>query len=98
MRTTPKAAVLVVITLAITLVSCRKQTTTYVNNKDPKVTMSLKGDGSFTVTETQKNRSFSGTYKIDGTVITFSMEGKTASGKIEGDVLTDPDGDTWKKQ
>lgn len=99
MRTMQKAgAVLITFTLAITLLSCRKQQTgTYVNNKNSNITMALKDDGSFTVTEKERNRTVSGTYKIDGTVITFSLEGKTATGKIEAGVLTDPDGDTWKK-
>ena len=37
---------------------------------------------------------------VEGTVITFTLPGmgKSGTGKIEGDILTDPDGVTWKRQ
>ncbi|HEY6351654.1 MAG TPA: hypothetical protein VI636_19815 [Candidatus Angelobacter sp.] len=91
-------AVLVLLTLTATLLSCsRKPTGTYVNTKDSKVTLELKSDGSFTVSQKTMNRSVNGTYKIEGTVITFTLQGHDATGKLQDGVLTDPDGDTWKK-
>ena len=104
MRTTQRAgAVLMVFTLAVTLLSCSKGVTgTYLNTKDSKTTLELKSNGGFAVYEKSGSPAVAtGTYKVQGTVITFSLGGdnnKSGSGKIEGDILTDPDGVTWKKQ
>lgn len=95
-------AVLIVLTLSFTLLSCSKGVAgTYVNSKDSKSTIQLKSDGSFALYESgNTTAAASGTYKMQGTVITFTLAGmsKTGTGKIENGVLTDPDGVTWKKQ
>lgn len=93
-------AVLIVFAMAVTLLSCKSYKGTYVNTKDSTVSLELKGDGSFAVYEKGKTAAATGTYKVEGTVITFTLPGmgKSGTGKIEGDTLTDPDGVTWKKQ
>lgn len=95
-------AVLIVLTLSVTLLSCSKGVAgTYVNSKDSKSTIQLKNDGSFALYESgNATAAASGTYKMQGTVITFTLASmnKTGTGKIENGVLTDPDGVTWKKQ
>jgi len=102
MRTMQRAgAVLVLLTLAATLLSCsRGPAGTYTNSKDSGVTLELKNDGNFAILE-KGTSAATGTYKVQGTVITFVLAGnsnKTGTGKLEGDVLTDPDGTTWNKQ
>ncbi|HEY6251833.1 MAG TPA: hypothetical protein VI685_17890 [Candidatus Angelobacter sp.] len=95
-------AVLIVLTLAVTLLSCSKSVAgTYVSNKDAQMSLELKGNGSFAVYQKNKTTALAtGTYKVDGTVITLVITGenKPGTGKLEGDLLTDPDGNTWKKQ
>jgi hypothetical protein len=103
MRTTQRAgAVLVVFTLAVTLLSCSKNPAgIYVSSRNPQVTLELKGDGTFIgMLKGNATPMATGTYKIEGTVITLTEkgEGKSESGKIEGDVITDPNGGTWTRQ
>lgn len=94
--------VLMLLTLSLSLLSCSKGVAgTYVNSKDSKATIQLKNDGSFALYESGNTAAAAGgTYKVEGTVITFTLAGmnKTGTGKIENGVLTDPDGVTWKKQ
>lgn len=95
-------AVVILLTLSFSLLSCSKGVTgTYVNSKDSKTTIQLKSDGTFALYESgNTTAAATGTYKVEGTVITLTLAGmnKTGTGKIENDVLTDPDGVTWKKQ
>ena len=90
-----------VLAMAVALLSCNKTTGTYVNSKEPDTRMELKGDGTFAIYEKGKTTAtIGGTYKVDGTVITFTLPGlgRSAAGKLESGVLTDPDSVTWKKQ
>ena len=95
-------AVLILLTMSFSLLSCSKGVAgTYVNSKESKQTIQLKSDGSFALYETgNTTAAATGTYKVEGTVITFTINGmsKTGTGKIENGVLTDPDGVTWNKQ
>jgi len=95
-------AVLVVFTMAVTLLSCSKSPVgTYVSNKDARVSLELKRDGTFAgMVKGRPTPVATGTYKIEGTVITLATEGggRPETGKIEGDIITDPGGDTWTRQ
>lgn len=95
-------AVLIVFTMAVTLLSCSKSVAgTYLSTNDSQTTLELKGDGSFSMhRKGSPNPLFTGSYKVQDKVITFTLSGEntTGNGKIEGDTVTDPDGNTWKKQ
>jgi hypothetical protein len=64
----------------------------------PKVgAIVLSADGRFSIAQANKS-VVSGTYQLDGTSITFFIGGKKAgTGSIEGDKLTDPDGNVFTK-
>ena len=86
--------------LMIGLLSCSKGAAgVYVNSKEAK--MELKSDGSFSIYEKGVNKALAtGTYTVKGNDITFALTGlgRTGTGKIDGNSITDPDGETWKKQ
>lgn len=102
MTRTQRAAVLVILlTITVTLVNCSSNPAgVYVSSKDPTITMELKRDGSFSILSKRSTAAvMSGTYKVDGKVVTFAVNGNTlGTGKIEDSTITDPDGTTWKKQ
>ena len=95
-------AVLVVFTMVVTMLSCsRSPAGVYVSGKDSRVSLELKSDGTFAgMIKGRPTPMATGTYKVDGTVITLTTDGssKPETGKIEGDIITDPDGGTWTRQ
>lgn len=95
-------AVVVVFTVAITLLSCSKSPVgTYISSKDSRVILELKTDGTFAgMLRGQTTPLATGTYKVEGNVITLTTSGanKPETGKIDGDIITDPVGDTWTRQ
>ncbi|HXJ65874.1 MAG TPA: hypothetical protein VNN79_19120 [Actinomycetota bacterium] len=57
----------------------------------------LAPDGRFAIVEANRTAA-TGTYSIDGNKITFTIGGqKAGTGTIEGDKLTDPDGNVFTK-
>lgn len=68
----------------------------YVSQKNPTYYMDLKSDGTFFSKEMITTH---GKYEIEGNVITLKFElGLASRGRIEGNVLIDPDGDRWVKK
>ncbi len=61
-------------------------------------TIELHADGTWSI-EQESGSSANGTYEIEGTTITFFIdEERVGEGSIEGDRLTDPDGNVYEKQ
>jgi hypothetical protein len=70
---------------------------TYTNPKDPKELIELHKDGTFANTEYNKTSgeysSYAGKYRVDGKKLTLELpSGMTATGSIDGNVITDPAG------
>lgn len=57
----------------------------------------MKSDGSF-VLETPSGERITGSYDVDGTTITLKVGSVEGKGTIEGDKLTDPDGNVFVKE
>jgi len=87
---------LLMLVFAIPTAACSSDTSidgTYANDVEGTITL----DGG-TWTVTQGDSSSSGTYTVEGTTITFLIDGQPAgAGKIDGDTLTDPDGKIFTK-
>jgi hypothetical protein len=58
--------------------------------------ITLNDDGTFLITQGGVDGA-TGTYEVDGTTITFTIEDQSFSGPLEGDTLTDPDGNEFVK-
>jgi hypothetical protein len=97
---TPMAGVVVLVLAVVVLAGCSSNKNAsvvgaYLNPKKGAIVLSE--DGRFSVAQANKT-VVSGTYELDGSKITFTIGGKNAgTGTIEGDKLTDPDGNVFVK-
>ncbi|HEY7280126.1 MAG TPA: hypothetical protein VID47_00925 [Actinomycetota bacterium] len=99
-RRTSAAGALVLLLAVVVLAACSSNGNAsvagaYLNPKKGAIVLSE--DGRFSVAQAD-NTVVSGTYTLDGSKITFTIGERTAgSGTIEGDKLTDPDGNVFVK-
>jgi len=95
MKDLKKGALVFLALLMAFLLACSKGAAgTYVNQKNKKEYLELRGDGTFFLRE--NGLGVSGRYRVDSGVITLTLEGGLAvQGKIQGNTITDNDGKTW---
>jgi hypothetical protein len=98
MKNLKKGALVFLALLMAFLITCSKGVAgKYVNQKNKKEYLELRGDGTFFVRES--GTGMSGHYRVDGGVITLTLEGgMAAQGKIQGNTITDEDGKIWVEQ
>ena len=85
-------------TLALTLIACSHGVGgTYVHDKNNKDYLELRSDATFFLRE--NGMGVSGKYRVDGNVITMTIDGgPSTQGKIQGNTLIDDDGESWVKK
>jgi hypothetical protein len=73
--------------------------TKYYNSFNDAYYMELNDDLTFYVKD-MSNTEVTGKYEISGSTLTFKPDGglPTRRGKIDGNTITDPDGDKWVKR
>ena len=94
---TSKTAHLLAFALMLCLFGCSKGVSgVYVHDKHKSDYVELRSDSTFFLRAS--GRGVSGKYRVDGEIITLTMDnGPAVQGKIHGGVLTDPEGETWTK-
>jgi hypothetical protein len=65
----------------------------YIYEKARSQYLELKPDGTYSLFEGSSN--VRGTYKVNGVEITLLTVGSTSVARIEGNVVTDEEGDKW---
>lgn len=97
--------ILIIITLAtlisissVIIISCSGGGTKYYNEHNNSYYMELKDDGTFYVKDMYVD--VSGRYQISGSTITLTPGAglPPKKGKMDGNTITDPDGEKWVKQ
>jgi len=104
MKRTVLSSLLLVSLLVWILPGCgRSVSGRYVNAKNSREYMELKTDGTFYIEQinalTGRRFALSGKYRVEGDVITWTLEGGLAArGKIERNTIIDDEGKRWVKQ
>jgi hypothetical protein len=90
-------AQLLALALTLSLFGCSKGVTgIYVNDKNKRDYLELRSDSTFFLRE--HGMGVSGKYRIDGEVITLTLDaGPSVQGKLHGAVITDDEGQTWAR-
>lgn len=93
-----KTYLLITILLTLTFISCSKSYVgTFLSEKNSKNYIELKSDGSFYIQEDKQG--FTGKFEVEDKTITFKTDiGVAFRGKIEKNIIIDPDGETWVKK
>ncbi len=89
------SSAMLVMTLAVSLAACSHSIVgVYVHDKNDKEYLELRSDATFFLRE--HGMGLSGKYRVDGEVITLTMDGgMSTQGKIHGQTLVDEDGESW---
>jgi hypothetical protein len=73
---------------------------TYISQKNVNYHLELRSDGTFSLNEV--GGTFGGKYRIEGHTITITIKTQTgqdlARATIDGDTLTDKEGDKWVRK
>ena len=85
------------VVVLLLFVGCSKSPVgTYVSQKNPDYYLELRKDGTFFLKE---KMTVAGKYRVDGQTITLETSiGFASQGTIDGDTMTDKDGDKWTRK
>ncbi|HEV3038657.1 MAG TPA: hypothetical protein VHA33_12855 [Candidatus Angelobacter sp.] len=93
-----EGSVILACILIVAMVACSKNIAgTYVQQRDRKEYLELRGDGTFFLRE--RGVGVSGHYRVDGEVVTLTLDGsgRAIQVKLQGGTLVDDGGQLWVK-
>ena len=94
-----KQIIAIVLLLTVLSMGCVNPMTSvegrYVSEVNPDAYLELKDGGQFVVNQ---DRAFSGDYTVDGNTITLIYMFGSFVVTLDGDIITDEDGERWVKE